>query len=132
MNKVGDKIDNSIRQSTVGERIKDWAADNVNSPAVKFVKGIGTFIKLYFEALLIGIIALPVAIWKIITNVHTKTIILGALMGMVLIIATVVKFFSTSGSYPLRAVFFINFGFVLFIGSFALIILHLIYEIAYK
>ena len=54
-----------------------------------------------------------------------------SLVALLMIIFSVIRFVG-DGAYPLRALFFINFGFVLFIGSFIVLIFHLIYRISYK
>jgi lantibiotic modifying enzyme len=131
LNKIGDRISEYLRAATIKERIDDFVKDHVNSPILKAWVFIWTSIKTYFKYTLLAIIAPIYLVWRVIVGAKGRQILFTALIGVGLIVATVIKYFSAD-FYPIRAMFFINFGFILFIASFALIIVHLIYEIAYK
>jgi hypothetical protein len=132
LTKLGDKSYDLMRAASLRERIGDWVQDNINSPFVKVFITIGGIIKTYIRNLLFVFIVPFVLLWKIITGAKGRQILFTAFIGIGLIVATVIKYFNHKGFLPLRAMFFIDFGFALFIASFGLIIIHLIYEIAYK
>ncbi|MCP4762100.1 MAG: hypothetical protein GY870_09975, partial [archaeon] len=67
----------------------------------------------------------------IVKNASGGQIFLSAIFSLMLILLTVVRYLLFP-PYPLRALFFINFGFILFIATFLVLIFHLIYDIAYK
>ena len=131
LNIWGDKATRYFQQSTLRERISDWSEDNLESPLVRLLSGITTFIKTYLKFALAIIVGPFILLWRVITKSSGKKLLLGALLGLILIVASVVKFFGES-FYPMRAMFFIDLGFVLFIGSFVVIILHLVYNIFSK
>jgi hypothetical protein len=130
-NEVGNKINRKMMGNTWADKFRDWMDDHVNSPFVKALKSIGRTFKNAVKGIGWVIIGLPYGLWKAIQNAKGRNVFWASLVGFVLILVTVVKFFSAD-YYPLRAIFFIDLGFGLFIGSFAILILHLIYEIFYK
>jgi hypothetical protein len=131
MNEWGDKMSKKYYDATLKEKVADWLEDNKDSPLAKFIKGVGGGVKQILKYALVVILFPFLAFWALVTQGKGKRLILAALIGMLLIVASVIKFFGDD-FYPMRAIFFIDFGFVLFIGAFVFIILHLIYEISAK
>ncbi len=128
---LGTRIDRFIMNANIRKRIKRFAAANEDKWFVKLGKALWETLVAFLRLMLWFIYAPFVAIWTAITKSGGKQIAVTALLGFALIVATVVKFFGEK-IYPLRALFFIDLGFILFIGSFVIIILHLVYELAAK
>jgi len=128
---IGANIDRSIQHMNIRKRIKRFASKNEDKWFVKLGRGLyATLIS--FLKLLLGFVVAPFYfVWAAITKSSGKQMLTIAFLGFLLIIASVVKFFSAK-IYPLRALFFIDLGFILIIAAFVLIILHLLYELAAK
>ena len=128
---LGARIERAIMNANIRKRIKRFVARNEDKWYVKLGKALWVTLVSFLKLMAWFIYAPFVAIWTAITKSGGKQIMVTALLGFALIVATVVKFFGEK-TYPLRALFFIDLGFILFIGSFVIIILHLIYELAAK
>ena len=103
LNEWGDKMSKKYYDATLKEKIADWLEDNKDSPMVKFVKAIGGGIKQISKYGLAVLLFPFLAFWALVTKGQGKRLILAALIGMVLIIASVIKFFGDE-FYPMRAI----------------------------
>ena len=85
-----------------------------------------------FGSVICELLSIPLYFTEsVLGRVKTRKLVFASLIGLVLIVATVVRYFDAA-YYPIRAVFFINFGFVIYIGAFVAIIIHLFTNLVAK
>jgi hypothetical protein len=111
--------------------LKEWYEEHVSEGFKKVFRSIGRGIKATGKFLLYAILSPFYLIAALVKHSGGKRAGMGFLLSLLLIIFSVIKFIS-DGVYPLRALFFINFGLILIIASFVIWIFHLIYRISYK
>lgn len=132
LTQLGDwLVDKFTRPPGSPNPIKSWYEDNVSDGMKRFLEGIKDGFIAIFKFLGYAIISPALLIWALVKNTGAKRALVWALTSLCLIIFSVIKYVDT-GDYPLRALFFINFGFILFISSFVLLIFHIVYRISTK
>lgn len=111
--------------------LKEWYEEHVSEGFKKIFRVIGRGFKAVGKFLLYAVLSPFTLIAALVKNWGSKRALMGLLLSLLLIIFSLIKFIS-DGVYPLRALFFINFGMILFIASFLIWIFHLVYRISYK
>ncbi|MBD3350479.1 MAG: hypothetical protein GF364_03235 [Candidatus Lokiarchaeota archaeon] len=127
-NKILEKIQ---RPPGSPSPLKEWYEERVGEGFKRIIRGIGKTFKMAGKFLLLSIVSPFILIWSIIKYSGIRRVSLAALFSLLLIVFSVIRYID-EGAYPLRALFFVNFGFILFITSFVVLIFHLLYRIAYK
>ncbi len=118
----------------VGEKLQDfgsWAGEKVGEKISRFFRAIGRVIADFFKGIGNAIAGIFGVLKNIIIKIRWYQVLLFVLFGLLLILFPVIKWIMDQ-QYPLRAVFYMGMGLVIFIAGFVVFIMNLIYQISYK
>lgn len=130
-----EKMDNfgrrlvESKESFYSARI--WFEDHVGERAASVLKTIGRVLWAVPLGIAHGIGYFFKGIGRMIVNSKAWQLILYIVFGLTILLTTVVQFVM-AGRYPLRAVFFTNLGFGMFISGIIIFLIRFIYKLAYK
>ncbi|MHA1871615.1 MAG: lanthionine synthetase LanC family protein, partial [Promethearchaeota archaeon] len=132
LNKIGTKILSKFQRAPgMPSPIKVWYEEKLGESGRKILSAIGHTFKALFKATFYILVSPFILLAWLVRKTGGLQAFWTALIGLLLIIANVVKYVSEP-PYPPKALFFVNLGFILFISAFVLLIFHLLYRIAYK
>ncbi len=108
-----------------------WAGERLGDRISRFLRAIGRGIADFFKGIGNAIVGIFGVLKTIIIKVRWYQVLVFVLVGLVLILLPVINWVLEQ-QYPLRAVFFMGMGLVIFITGFVVFIINLIYQISYK
>ena len=134
-----EKLQNTgIKLRKVGRKVGDklgdfgsWAGQKLGEGISRILRVIGRVIADFFKGIGNAIVGIFSVIKNIIIKVRWYQVLLFVMFGLMLILLPVLKWVLDQ-QYPLRAVFFMGMGLVIFITGFVVFIINLIYQISYK
>ncbi len=114
----------------IGFPVASIALENATN-AVGVITAIVIGVLIVIGGFLVGGGALSGLLKNFITKIRWYQVLLVVLFGLLLILFPVIKWIMDQ-QYPLRAIFFMGMGIVVFIAGFVVFIMNLIYQISYK
>ncbi len=129
LNRFGEKLTKGL--SGGGGKIKLWFEEHLSEKTKKLFQKIGRVLIAVPKGIVNGIRAFFVGIGRLITRTKGVYIVFYMGLGFIIVVTTVVQFFMEAG-YPIRAVFFANLGFMMFLSGLIGFLIRFIYKLAYK
>jgi len=127
-NRLG-KAGASIKESFAN--IGTWGERHLGERTRKILGGIGRAIIGIPIAIYHGFIGFFKGLGKLITGARLYHIIIFILCGLMMVLLSTIQFIM-EGEFPLRAVFFVDLGLVMFIIGLVVIIIRSVYRLVYK
>ena len=130
-----EKMDN-LGQRMVGSgdrlyKVRMWFEDHLGERAGNVLKTVGRVLLAVPLGIAHGISYFFKGIGRIIVKSKAWQLILYLVIGLAILLTTVIQFVM-EGRYPLRAVFFTNLGFGMFISGIIIFLIRFIYKLTYK
>lgn len=132
LEKAGEKLGNAGTSMKSGMgNVGAWTEAHFGERSQKILRGTGRFLIGIPLGIIHGIGYFFSGLGKLIVESKLYHIIVFIMCGLLMVLMTTIQFI-LEGDYPLRAIFFVDLGLIMFIIGFVAIIIRSIYRLVYK